>query len=325
MIASCATQAKADGVVATSKILVMPRSASEAAGPKTTGILDGYMTAQMHVLKSEMIAERANHSPELKSMPGFGNAEGTKLILASVSIESEKGDSVFNLSARGVAPEVGVTILKAVIRAYQEFLDETYKTSSEKVLREINDARLQLEEKVRRAETAYLDFSSEVNELGLGGEKTAESGFAIRAERLSKLELQKVELAARIEYLTVASKDDAAKDALKIRTTEWAVRHGLGKEDVNPERYISFLRLELGEVEALERAVQLDVKAADKKLHVAHKATLQINSLKEDLIRAKEQFSATVRRVDQMESLGRDRPGFTVSVISRPAAVAPAK
>jgi hypothetical protein len=107
----------------------VPDGEAPAADPTRSAYLEDYLATHRELIRSSEIATRAARSKRLQGIPGVAGADGAFAIVRALKVEREATgirDSL-TVTASGVAPEVGVAVLEAVLESYQDFLQETYK------------------------------------------------------------------------------------------------------------------------------------------------------------------------------------------------------
>jgi capsular exopolysaccharide synthesis family protein len=162
-----------------------------------TATYDDYIAAQAAVIRSELIVGRAVEKAGLGRLQSFaGQGNPTAAIIGSLVASRDAkdgGGNVLDLSYKGpVSDECGV-ILMAVIRSYEDFLDDTYRNVSNEAADLIKKAEGVLHGKLADDKKAY-------KELRLKGPvilRGAKEGSSVQQERLVNIEARRSALLVR--------------------------------------------------------------------------------------------------------------------------------
>ena len=188
------------------QVLVVKKQAANAlpvaGGDPRMAVMDDYVATHLILIRSPIVIERAVRKRNLGSLRSLaGNPVGTIQAGLSATRETSKdsasaaGNNVINLSYSGSDPGDVETVLFAVIESYREFLDETYKDTSNTTVELITQATDTLQKNLGEKEKAYREFRKKSPLVVVG-----ENGVPIHQAKI--LEYQKDE-AALLEQVTL--------------------------------------------------------------------------------------------------------------------------
>lgn len=130
--------------------------------------MEDYMSTQSVLVRSPAIIDRAIKKPNMQDLKSFADERPENVVYAirdSLQVLKDNRDSqtgamnnILTLSFRGPEADDCRTVLLAIMDSYQSFLDETYKTVSDRTLELILEAKRTLGEKLEAAEQAQQDF-----------------------------------------------------------------------------------------------------------------------------------------------------------------------
>jgi polysaccharide biosynthesis transport protein len=130
--------------------------------------MEDYMSTQSVLVKSPEIIGRAAKKPNLQDLKSFANErpenviylirENLAVLRDTRDTQTGQSNNILTLQFRGPESEECREILKAIMQSYQEFLDDTYKTVSDRTLELILEAKKTLSDKLETAEQAHQDF-----------------------------------------------------------------------------------------------------------------------------------------------------------------------
>jgi capsular exopolysaccharide synthesis family protein len=208
------------------QLLVIKRQSTPlpvAADDPRRGLVEDYMAMHIFVLRSPLLLERAVKKRDLASLKSFENAGdpvGALQAGLTVSRDSKETNGVPNniilLSYRGPVAEECGKILSAVLDAYEEFLDITYRNVSDETLTLIRKARNELDKDLKEAKQRYLKFRQESPTIWRSKE-----GLGVEQERVASIEAKRSQLLLRRTEL-----------AQKINVYERAIKEGRGVDIV---------------------------------------------------------------------------------------------
>jgi len=191
-------------------VLVVPKSAATSVGATEAAFLmRDYMGTKSMILRSGVIHERAAMAPEIKSkidsglLKSYPTAQKPEDIVPematalTVTRENKEsvgpgGNDVLILTFKGTDASESEMFLRCIIKAYQEFLDEKYANASAQVLQNINEAKGELETRIKLAEDAMDEFQKKQNTLAVmsqynGGMPTLYKEYQALGEKIAKL------------------------------------------------------------------------------------------------------------------------------------------
>jgi capsular exopolysaccharide synthesis family protein len=130
--------------------------------------MEDYMSTQSVLVKSPEIIGRAAKKPNLQDLKSYPNErldnviylirENLAVLRDTRDSQTGQSNNILTLQFRGPEAEECREILVAIMQSYQEFLDETYKTVSDRTLELILDAKKTLTEQLETAEQMHQDF-----------------------------------------------------------------------------------------------------------------------------------------------------------------------
>jgi capsular exopolysaccharide synthesis family protein len=178
-------------------------------------IYDDYIAAQVAVIRSQLIVSRAVQKAGLGRLKSFqGQGDPTAVIIGSLSASRDAkdgGGNVLDLSYRGpISDECGL-ILMAVIKSYEDFLDDTYRNVSNEAAGLIKQAEGVLHGKLDDDKRAYKELRLKGPVMVRGGK---EGGGTVQQERLANIEgrrsallVREAEIEGRLATIEVALKE----------------------------------------------------------------------------------------------------------------------
>jgi uncharacterized protein involved in exopolysaccharide biosynthesis len=220
---------------ATAQLLVVKKRPDAVTGMDTRVLsLEDYLATHQALLRSSLIVEQAISKSNLGALQSFADKKGelTETIIKGLSVTRARigggeSDNVLTLSFYGTVANECSTVLNAIIRSYQDFLEETYRDISKESLRLIAQARDVLHKELRDKEAAYRRFRTETPLL-LG---KGRDGATIRQERLSNIEakrsallLRKAELQGQLAALEAGRQEGSSPEALSAQLAAWTVQ-----------------------------------------------------------------------------------------------------
>lgn len=177
----------------TSQVLVVKKRSSDAVpvagGDPRLAVMEDYLSSELIVIRSPIIAERAVKKRDLTKLPSLAGTDAVGVITRSLSATREKDSgsgspsNVINLAYRGTVPEDCKLILEAVIESYKDHLDEIYSNFSDETLRLITQAGEMQLRGLREKEKDYREFR-ETSPLVWKGKE----GLTVQQERVSSIE-----------------------------------------------------------------------------------------------------------------------------------------
>lgn len=196
------------------QVLIVKKSAESGfnfgdnRGDSRVAYMEDYMSTQSMLVKSPKIIERALQLPkmgDLKSYPGESGPELIYTIHKNLTVVRDSRDNstlaqnnILTLQFLGPNPEECRTIVESVIESYQNFLNDTYRSVSDRTLELIQQANDTLQKKVEVRQQEYTDFRQKNPFIMI---KTKE-GVNIYTERLAKFEAERAVLLITQKKLT---------------------------------------------------------------------------------------------------------------------------
>ncbi len=139
---------------------------SVAGGDPRMAVMEDYVATHLIVIRSQavigMAVQKLKKQGELKSLQGREPVSTILAGLVAARDPSKDGsgslNNVLNLSYSGSDPGDVETILAAVIASYEEFLDQTYKHTSEQTVKLIREAADTLTNSLAKKQADYREF-----------------------------------------------------------------------------------------------------------------------------------------------------------------------
>lgn len=196
------------------QILVVKKSVNTMPGQGNQTQMtyqEDYMSSQTVLLKSFVIAQRAAYGEKVKNRlesEGFKSFPEAKKpdelipeIMKNLTVTREnreanqntQGNNVLLLTFRATDREEAMIILESIIKGYQEFIDKEYADLSEKVVREINRMRTELNKANEDAEKALADFykTSPIHTTKIaGGTSEVQKKAVDLSDRVTKADIE---------------------------------------------------------------------------------------------------------------------------------------
>lgn len=224
---------------AKAQILVVKKRPDTVTGIDTRHLaIEDYVATHQTLLRSPTILNRAMDKAGLRdfeSLQGHDDLDefmSKALIVTRNRTSGGSSNNVLELSFRGKKPAECQAILAAIIDSYKDFLDETYRDSSEDTLKLFKNARDVVHVELLKQEEAYRKFRKETPLLMLRGK---EGGANLTEARLGDIEKKRTALAIRkseLNSLMIALNDGikrgTCREALLATISEWSnkLEHG---------------------------------------------------------------------------------------------------
>ncbi|HVX09711.1 MAG TPA: polysaccharide biosynthesis tyrosine autokinase [Pirellulales bacterium] len=234
------------------RVLIVRKRPEVVTGNQTqVSEFEDYVATHRLLIQSPLIIERATKEGRLQSLETFqqegGDVTGSIIRkLKAEQVSNDKGmnaSNVLYLAFRGpVAGECGV-VIDAVLKSYQQFLDETYRDASEDTVNLITQARDVLDKDIADQERAYREFR-ENSPLVYYGRSTENnplySRLALIESQRSTLLMQQVQLESDLATIAEARHMHRPDDEILALISDLsAARH-----EANAERGQSTLTLQ---------------------------------------------------------------------------------
>lgn len=220
----------------TAQVLVVKKTPEvvTGAGAGPTAVED-YVATQQAILGSPIVVARAVEKSNLAALTSFADEENVAdAISKALQVKRNKatggrGDNVLILKLRARDPEEAARTLDAIIESYKEFLDQTYRSSTESTVKLIAQARDVLEKEITTQEQAYRTFRKTSPQLLF----KSKDGSVVSAtqERITSLELKvsallarKAEVQSYLAALDEAAREQGDLNATILMASEWVAR-----------------------------------------------------------------------------------------------------
>jgi capsular exopolysaccharide synthesis family protein len=232
-----------------SQMLIVKKTPNDAlslgTGESRITYMEDYMSTQSVLVRSPTIIERAAKKPnlqDLKSYPGERPENIVYLIRDNLNVLRDSRDSqtgqannILTLSFRGPESDECREILVSIMESYQTFLDETYKSVSDRTLELILEAKRTLAEKLEQSEQAHQDFRLKNPFTFYQSEGGRSNIFVTRLGSIEKkrneLQIEKAEYQQKANELRRVYKESgeaAAKQRIAMMGLKMALTDQLG-------------------------------------------------------------------------------------------------
>jgi capsular exopolysaccharide synthesis family protein len=207
-------------------------------------VMEDYIATQQNIVRSSMILSAALKMPKVKDLHTFTSDSeferlydlGEKLSVTRDNREGGQNSNILNLSFRGPIPDDCKEILECIIDSYQQFLDKTFKTFSDKHYELIQQAKETLVGRYDQAQKEYASFRLTAPYIGRGQGATS----AVQ-DRIGKLETLRQDVKIKMQEM--------ADQLIRIETAYKA--GGPEKGNADALKIIKALNVKLGFTEAM--------------------------------------------------------------------------
>lgn len=220
------------------QLLVIRKWPDPVTGVDHRRLDEDYLATHQALLRSPMLVDRAARKGTVAELACFAQAkeDQAEAVLAAFSVTRSKAlgrasDNVLSLAFQAPEPEQSAAALEAIIESYRDFLDETYRNTSQVTLKLIAQAKDEVHKEVTAREAAYLQFRKEAPLLWKGKDNTT-----LRQERLASIEnkratvmIRKVELEGQLAAIDSSFKKGGDRDALIGMIAFWASQTEVNK------------------------------------------------------------------------------------------------
>jgi polysaccharide biosynthesis transport protein len=220
-------------------------SLSLGTGENRITYMEDYMSTQSVLVRSPEIIGRAAKKPnlqDLKSFPGERPENIVYLIRDNLNVlrdnrdtQTGQANNILTLSFRGPEADECREILVSIMESYQTFLDETYKSVSDRTLELILDAKRTLSEKLETSEQEYQDFRLKNQFTFFQNEGGRSNIYVARLANIEKkrseLQIQKADFQQKVNDLKKVYKEQgeaAAKQRIAMLGVKLAITDQLG-------------------------------------------------------------------------------------------------
>jgi capsular exopolysaccharide synthesis family protein len=197
---------------ASAQVLVVKKQEANAlagpAGVATFAVMDDYVATHLIVIRSPTIITRAVQKRNLGALRSLQGGNPVAAIQHGLTATRDAnkdgpaatGNNVINLTFQASDPADAETVLTAVIESYKDFLDETYKNTSDKTFDVINQAIDRLRNELAKKNREYKAFRHAPEAPLLVKSETGETIHKSRIIELQKKETTLLERHSEIEW-----------------------------------------------------------------------------------------------------------------------------
>ena len=185
-------------------------------GWETYGLVEDYLNTHLLLISSPIILDKAVKSGELDRLKTFEGCPNPTAIMATihgslrVSREAQQagsftGPSILNLSYHGSDPDDCPIILTAVIKSYESFLFEQFRSKNADTGERLEAARDELKVNKLKAEKEYETLRKDGPAMvGKDGVTVQEEKLMAVQTRVSSLAIRRAELQAKLAIVETA-------------------------------------------------------------------------------------------------------------------------
>lgn len=282
----------------------------------------GRLTNHIQLIRSPVVVQRAVEKFRLNELTSFQGMQpqnvAAKIISDLESIRAGGREAVDTdimlISYRSTNYVDAMTVLKAIIRSYQDFLGEAYQSANDDFVRLMTLARDDLDTELKKKNAELRRFSKEAPEglPDIGVTSTAAlDRDKIKAERQT-LNEQRAKIRATIKTIEAAQQEGRPIDSLILAIEDYRKSDGgQAAKQVQSFTDILFpLYLELQQLTAQFGPQHPKVKEMELKLelvqrHIDDQRLADVN-LRSNQAKTPEQFIATVLETLKIDSLKLD-------------------
>lgn len=305
-------------------ILVVKKTPNDVLAPNTPisapGYIEDYISTQMVLIRSPAIIGRALKMPNLAFLTD-GDVQTVRNAL-TVRREGDK-DNLITITWKGADADKGKLILDAVLVAYQNFLDETYKNVSDRYLELIIFARTQLKDNLMRSEQELMDFRSKNPSMTRSPDLTRTTMSALEGKKAANL-ASRAELEGRLAWAEKAVADKNDMLAFQLKVNEWATRSGFDKlpkesrQGLEPQQaYISVLKQDLAENQAIQKHINEAINAEQLRIRDLNNYEIVDERLRNTVAANRALFDSIVKRLHEV-NLVKDFGGYEARQVAPP-------
>lgn len=227
------------------QILVIKRRPDIITGIDTRNlVIEDYVATHKALIESPTIIKLAIDKRDLTSLSSLRNAEfpietiqKSLTVTRNRSAGSTNNNSVLDLALRARDDTEAAQILLAIIESYNDYMEETYRDTSDDTVKLITEARNVLKKDLRDQEDAYRLFRKEAPVLltkNRDGTTLTQERFGSIELKRSALLVKKAELQGYIDSIDTALKGEGNREAVLAMAHEW--QHKLEGDGFRPER-----------------------------------------------------------------------------------------
>jgi hypothetical protein len=314
-------------------ILVVQKTPNDVLGLSSASpaVPQDYIGTQLVLLRSPEIIGRALRDQSVKAIEfpeGVSAEQAVYLTRDALSVRrhADAKDNVLVVALKWPVEQEAKLILRAVLNSYQTFLDETYKSVSDRTLELILEAKRVLTERLEEAEASHQDFRIK-NALLTFGPEQSKNQFdrlaAIDSKKLS-LVIAMTELEGRLAWLEKALADKNNLAMVELKVNEWAARVGfekLSKEERQnldaPHAYQNYLKQELAETRSIELALDKLAESERERARKLSNLELRDDMLRNRVVQSRQLLESITKRLSEI-NLMKDFGGFEARIVAPP-------
>jgi capsular exopolysaccharide synthesis family protein len=220
---------------ASAQVLVVKKQEANAlagpAGAATFAVMDDYVATHLIVIRSPTIITQAVQKRNLGALRSLQGGNPVAAIQNGLVAGRDSnnggpttaGNNVINLTFHASDPADAEAVLTAVIESYKDFLEETYKNTSDKTFEVINEAIRRLRGDLAEKNKQYKAFRDAPDAPLLVKSETGETIHKSRILELQKKETALLERHSEIDRRLLAVKQ--ARDEKLPRETVLGLAH----------------------------------------------------------------------------------------------------
>jgi hypothetical protein len=310
-------------VQVTAKILVTKNVPLFDNAKPAPALVEDHVATSIVILESPVVVGMAIKNGKLDKLKSLAGGDELEKIMESLSIGRDaKAPNVIVLTYSGADAKDGVEVVKAMLDAFQQFLDGRSRFSADKNFELIINAKDQSHAELLRAQTEYDEFrrSATIFRTPKGRDISYERMAALEA-KVGEVQIKRLEFASRLSWAELAHNE--GRESLVVKANEWATRSGyfkLNGKNGNPlTAYMQSLKAEIEELGITEKLLRDSMKELAQALNEHFSLEMKESQLRNDIIRHEKLYDETARMVNQWLS-SRDAVGYTVTVLSPPRA-----
>lgn len=178
----------------------------DAAGGGLQSYFADYMSTHEALVASPAIVNRAVAQGDIGQLRAAEILGGLRVSSGSAK---RGGNNILTLSYRGKVPEECAAVVNAVLKSYQEFLEETYSSMTTDTLRLMSEARDELLSDLKDQEEQYRQFRATSPLLIVGEEahNPVQARMGMIQSQQSELLLKRTELESQLAAIEKAKRE----------------------------------------------------------------------------------------------------------------------
>jgi hypothetical protein len=311
------------------QIIIVPKGAGFGIGKQDDrkAASEDYVETQLLIVRSPTIIARAVRKHGLQDLKSFEGLDPTGTIAdigGSIVVRRVVANGgVVEIAMRGRDSSDCITVVNALIDAYQGYLEEIYAAVDAQRVDLINQARVQLRNRWEADQAAYVDIKTKSPPGDRDGEEI-KAVLAAAASKRAALLIARKETEGRLAWVVAALSDKTTRTALQLKVNEWAARSGFDRlpggskqdNDAIPA-YQEYLRQELEENKSVEYCLVRLIDSERGELRTLNAHELQVESRRKQVESSQKLLDAIVNQIAKAES-ERDFSGYAVQIIAPP-------